>query len=151
MFVSRSLIYWRWRRTPNRQFRGGNSIGCETCNIQSIAWTCHICQCFLWMFSVDNVTIQIILAMEFHVQYSEVQVCASSLKMLLNYGHRLREVFCSQWIKESYLTKLFHVSQVNAIEWSLLSRARLKKVKGKPSNPAFTGRIVLMLAILTFV
>jgi len=45
---------------------------------------------------------------------------------------------------------------MNVIEWSLLSRARLKKVRGKPSGfiififpskPAFTDRVVLMPAI----
>lgn len=51
---------------------------------------------------------------------------------------------------------------MNATEWSLLSRARLKKVKGEPNlfisflflqltKPAFSDRVVLMKAILTFV
>ena len=42
MFISRSLIHWRWRRTQNRKFYnefrgansvGANSIGCETGSI----------------------------------------------------------------------------------------------------------------------
>ena len=54
-----------------------------------------------------------------------------------------------------------HTSQMNATEWCLLSRARLKKVKGKSNlfisffslhlrKPAFTDRVVLMRPIPIF-